>query len=526
METAKRFRSHITLKLAVAMLLLTGWVTGSSAEQKADSITVMVSPMPVFSEVADNKVSGYSVSLATGIIEHTGMTASVESLPFARVKSRLESGGQVMGAAIARIPEREDDYYWITPVTSNPLAVYVKRTHPLANTPTPDFSELKTASVRRGDYRKTLLQEQGVTDLMEVNSWGQAIEAVLKDRVDGVLFSSIGMVMMCKDAVLNCDELVPVLPVGTTYSYIAIPRTPENASLAAKLTVAASEFKATPAFKQLTEDTLPKLRALGANASVSEGVLSFNGALDAREDDLWVLAAQVPFFSESMPNGDVTGYAAELVKAMLSQAELEKPILAAPWNRIVKESVKPNVLTFAVARTPERESLYHWLTPVSRNMHALYGKQSEKYRSIHEIPKLSRVAVLREDYRERIAREAGLDVIGFDTWTAATAALLADEVDFLFGSRAGITLACRRLIESCEDINLAAEHRVVTTYVVLSKDQTETALVERLKAAAVTVKQNPAFRTWAAAWSQQLNSANGIEHHFDEGVVQLWSKQE
>lgn len=522
MEASQRLRLSVSKRLALLLLALLMALPLCAKTP----LKIMVSPMPIFSTVSNHNTSGYSVSLAKGIVSQAGLDATVETVPFARMKATLDRGEPVLASAFARIPEREDKYYWITPVSANPIAFYVKRDHPLATAASPDFSQISTASVRRSDYRKTLLEDHGVHDIMEVNSWAQAIEAVLKERVDGVLFSSIGMAMMCHEAALDCDELVPAVPWGMTYSYMVIPRTPENARLAAKLTIAASEYKNSPAFAELIDKTLPELRALGVNASESEGVLSFNGPLRPRADDLWVLAAQAPFFSERNASGEVTGYAAELVKAMLAEADLEASLLPAPWSRIAKESKKPNVMAFAVARTPERESMYHWITPVTRSMHGLYGVGKARFASFDAVPKPARVAIIRNDYREQVATDAGFDVYGFDSWTSATSALLADEVDYLFGSRAGITLACRRLIESCDDVNRVAAYRVITTYVVLSKQQTETALVERLKAAAVKVKQDPEFRRWSSAWSQQLNSTNGLRHHIDDGVVQLWSKQE
>ncbi|GGW83345.1 substrate-binding periplasmic protein [Alteromonas halophila] len=521
METAERFRypmKWLTGTLLAACLLI--------ATSAAATVKVMVSPMPVFSEVNASHVSGYSVSLSKGILAEAGMDASVEAVPFARMLANLRREEEVLASAVVRLPEREEDFYWITPVSANRVTFYVKQSHPLANTSSPSFSNVSSAAVRRGDYRTSLLRDHGVENLMEVNNWTQAIEAVQKGRVDGLLFSDIGMSIRCKTAKMNCDDLVPVMKLDMTYSYLVLPRTPALADLAARLSQAAITFKQSEKFRNLVNTTLPRLSALGVEASESEGIVSFSGPLRLNAEDLWVMADQVPFFSERNSEGDVTGYAVELVRAILDEAGLDTPVLSAPWDRIAKESLKPNVMAFSVARTAERESQYHWITPITRNMHGLYSLSGQRFDSFKDVPVKRAVAVLTNDYREQIAREAGFEVHEFDTWEAATTALLEGDVDYLFGSRGAVDSACQALVAACEGIRLAATYRLITTYLVLSKAQTEPALVERLKAASVKVKQAPEFTRWAEAWGKKLNNVVGGSHHMKDGVIQLWSEQE
>lgn len=489
-------------------------------------LTVLSSPLPVFSEqMADGSLSGYSISLVKGILAHAHIEGDYRGVPFARMVATLENDSNTLATGIARTPERENAFYWITPITANPIALYVKKSSPLASKDPVTINDLSSVSVVRRDYREGILNQQHVVNVMSVNNWTQAVEAVLKERVEGVFYSQMGVALTCQQAQLDCSDLVQVLVWETAYSYVVLPKTPENSDLAARLTIAASEFKASDGFAKLIDGTLPKFQRYLVSTQMSEGVISFIGKqLNAKSDDLWIIADLVPGFSELNERGEVVGYAAELVKEILFAAGINKKILAAPWERIMREaSAKSNVLAFAVARTPEREDLFHWITPITRNMHGLYGLNDKTFTALSDLPLQSRIAVLRKDYRGQVAREAGLQTLAFDSWPAALAAVLSGEADYLFASDGALELGCSSLKVSCDNIRLSMNYKIITTYLVLSKQGTDPALVELLKNAAVRVKQSEQYQHWSQAWSEDAQKRYNLTQHIENGVVNLWN---
>jgi hypothetical protein len=58
--------------------------------------------------------------------------------------------------------------------------------------------------VLRGDYRADILRSHGVKDVVEHNTWEQAIGAVLKGRVSSIFFSELGVSVTCKFAGFDC----------------------------------------------------------------------------------------------------------------------------------------------------------------------------------------------------------------------------------------------------------------------------------------------------------------------------------
>ncbi len=497
----------------------------AASDRQPSRLKVLTSNSPFFSEVdSRGVVSGFTVSLVKGVLATAGIEADFEFLPFANLLDALSNKQPDVVSVLARTTERENNYYWITPITANPVALFVKSNSAYANKEGLLLRDIASISVLGGDYREEVLQQHEVNKIISTESWGEAIRSTLSGDTDGVFFSQMGLALVCKQQQLDCSQFVKVLLWDTAYSYMVLPKTQENSELAATLTVAASEYKASAEYRKLIRRTVPELKKHLPDVNVEEGIISFVGDNQlASEKDLWVIADLVPNFAEVDIRGHIIGYLPDLVRKILDEAGFEQQILTAPWERIVKEAEsKSNVLAFAVARTPDREDLFHWLTPVTRNMHALFGTDGKTYESLSEIPKNKKIATLRSDYRSQVSQEAGFNTIEFDSWASAMAAILSGEADYIFGSQGAVQVACKELRKACKQVKLVMPHRYVTTYLVMSKTGTRPELVERLKKASVVVKQSNEYKRWAQQWSENMKMKQGLEQHVKDGVVNLW----
>lgn len=253
-----------------------------------------------------------------------------------------------------------------------------------------------------------------------------------------------------------------------------------------------------------------------------------SNALNAQDQDFWVLAnAEAPFIVAD-DKGKLSGYAVELVNAVLTEADISQQILLAPWTRIEKEArIKSNVLVFALARTPEREEHYHWITPITANMFGLYSANGQTpLRDINQVKILPSVGVLGGDIREQILQANGASkIMTYDNWSTTLEAMLDGKVSAMFFSDAGISIFCQRLERDCSDVERILSYRTTYSYLVLSKPGTDPLLAQRLQEAALSFKKSAKFKqlseTWLAHY-QQLKLA--IPMHLDRGVLKLWKK--
>lgn len=307
-------------------------------------------------------------------------------------------------------------------------------------------------------------------------------------------------------------------------SYIALSKSEGSADFAERLSELIAQYKGSDNFTLLASAIRDELKASFPATILTFGTLSLAGELHANTDNLWVIADIVPLFSEVGERGKLKGIAADLVRDILDEMTLKQSILSAPWERIAKEAMtKSNVLVFSVIRTHERESVFHWVTPVSRNLHGLYGIDKPYFESFANVPKNFRVGTLLEDYRYNVAIEHGFKVKAYDSWQALVDALINNEIDTIFGSQGAIDFGCNPKQFKCETITLSSKYDISTAYLALSKKDTCVLVLEKLKLAAAGVKMSDKFNEQLSSWSDMVSQEYGIAHHTEHGVVHLWN---
>lgn len=94
------------------------------------------------------------------------------------------------------------------------------------------------------------------------------------------------------------------------------------------------------------------------------------------EAPLRVLSVNSPPYSMAF-NGQVTGYATEVVKLMLKQMEMEEKFAIYPLKRALSiASREANILVYPITRSPEIEDDYYWLGQLSKQNTYLYKLKS------------------------------------------------------------------------------------------------------------------------------------------------------
>lgn len=329
---------------------------------------------------------------------------------------------------------------------------------------------------------------------------------------------------------LPCNEGVQICSMSRSKNesslrliYAAMSKNTDQQDSAEALSLVATNYKISEAFqknKQVFDS-----RSVKGETTFEFGIVGIGVDLNADMSDLWVISDLVPLFSELTERGELKGIAADFVKDVLDDVGMSSTILFAPWLRIAKEAEsKPNVLVFSIVMTPERDSIFHWISPISRNLHGIFGAQGEQYDTIHAIPKDKYVGVLTNDYRYEVAKNAKLRVNSYNSWQEVVSALLEGEVDFVFASQGAIDFGCSGTEQQCKAIKLAAPYRVTSAYLALSKQDTSLLVVERLKLASAKIKQDTAFKRKLEEWSRSVYSQHHVVHHIEDGVVHLWEK--
>jgi polar amino acid transport system substrate-binding protein len=76
-----------------------------------------------------------------------------------------------------------------------------------------------------------------------------------------------------------------------------------------------------------------------------------------------------------MQNGQVTGEATDLIRAVAERAAVPISIELLPWLRAYQRAIdQPNSCVYSTTITEERKSLFKWVGPIGQNEWVIYGR--------------------------------------------------------------------------------------------------------------------------------------------------------
>ncbi|GAC13598.1 substrate-binding periplasmic protein [Aliiglaciecola lipolytica] len=243
--------------------------------------------------------------------------------------------------------------------------------------------------------------------------------------------------------------------------------------------------------------------------------------------DFWVLTHPEEPFVVMDDKGVLHGLLVDEVNGILASAGIHQKILSAPWERVEREArIKSNVLAFALTRTPEREHVYHWITPLTANMYSVYSAKqlSQPIANIEQLNTFDSIAVLENDVRHQILLKQGAKNIHvYSTWSDAIEGLASGRSSAIFFSDVGMRYYCKVQGKDCNQFHRVFLYEKTISYLTLSKNGTDTKLANKLKSAAENYKKTAKFKEITEYWLKQYETLP-IPMHMEDGVLNLWIK--
>ncbi|WP_247682473.1 transporter substrate-binding domain-containing protein [Pseudoalteromonas sp. MMG013] len=218
-------------------------------------------------------------------------------------------------------------------------------------------------------------------------------------------------------------------------------------------------------------------------------LFSFNVTTSA--ESIRVVTEHFPPFQISEQNKPVKGVAVRLVKKIMAEVNFNAPIEVYPWARAYKVALEqPNVLIFSIARTKDREKLFHWIgsiSPLKGHIWTLKEHSHVKINTIDDANQYS-IAVTREDSTHHYLKQNNLDK-NLDLYLTTTN---KQNIEMLFSKRIDLIIATDAMIKThleSSDLQYELLKKVFTfnpnefqLYIAMSKS-TSPLLVQRFKAA-------------------------------------------
>ena len=109
-------------------------------------------------------------------------------------------------------------------------------------------------------------------------------------------------------------------------------------------------------------------------------------------------------------NGNITGYGAEIVKAIQAELKSTDKIKMTDWNTAYETALnEPNVVIFTMEKTPERDTSFYWVGPIGKNKTYFYAKADSKLKinSLVEAKAAKYIATTTDWFSEQYLKKNG-----------------------------------------------------------------------------------------------------------------------
>lgn len=210
--------------------------------------------------------------------------------------------------------------------------------------------------------------------------------------------------------------------------------------------------------------------------------------------------------------GKLTGFTVELVKEIQKRIGNRDLIQIVPWSRgLYKLDNEKNTLLFSMAKTPDRESKYQWIGPISTMKYGFYVKSNSpiKITNLEDAKKIDSIGVYRNDILDlALTRRGFKNLDRADSNVSSLKKLMIGRVTVY----AGAPVAVQKVVDlagySIEDVRLAFEFMRTTLYIAASKD-TDPNIVAKWNNALEEMKKEKVFLNIQKKYNVNLDhSAN------------------
>lgn len=223
-------------------------------------------------------------------------------------------------------------------------------------------------------------------------------------------------------------------------------------------------------------------------------VVSFLLSTTGKAETLVIVTESSPPYHYLDDNGVVSGTVTKKVLELFASAGLDAEIKLYPWARAYDQAKRnPNTFIFSLARTPERESSFHWIARVSHFDLAIVGRRGHKAGEVVKdlgVLASHTFAVQRDDISYTWLKSKGLvegeQLLVCSDIQCSWKYLLRNVVDFIIEDPLLIEQTAQQLQEDPSQLQTVSTipELSVTGYLAVNK-HADPKVIARLQAAAI-----------------------------------------
>ncbi len=196
-------------------------------QARALRILTEISPPAQFEK--DGELTGYTVELVREAMRRLGLDQEIEVFPWARAYMMLESDPDIALFATTRTAEREDMFHWAGPISRLKWALYGRKGSLVSIDNIETAKQLDRIGTYHNDAREQFLIKEGFTNLESVNDNVQNVRKLMRDRIQAVASSNIGIRAIAQKAGVDPSELRELLVLKKADLYVAFSQKTDSA---------------------------------------------------------------------------------------------------------------------------------------------------------------------------------------------------------------------------------------------------------------------------------------------------------
>ena len=191
-------------------------------------------------------------------------------------------------------------------------------------------------------------------------------------------------------------------------------------------------------------------------------------------------------------DGQLIGPALELVEKVLVEAGVDYEVEVLPWARAYATAeVTPNTLIFSMARTTQREPLFHWIGAIMSLDYHFYGLKAlypkEKY-TPDELRDARIGTILGSATYQHLIAENYENLYAVASPKLNFEKLLSKRIDIFPANELSFAISCTQFVQDCDQIRSLASIGVPATELYFAMSQSSNPeLVKKIKAAYQTL---------------------------------------
>jgi polar amino acid transport system substrate-binding protein len=374
--------------LSVLLLLHVYTAPAPAADTETTvQLKVLTAENPPLNFSQDGEITGLATEVVRELIERTQTAGGIEMTTWPEGYQALSSHANVALFSTVMTAERKGLFQWVGPLASQDTNLYALKGSAIEIANLDQARKAGKIATVSKYYSEQMLAAENFTDTQSYPDRATSLRQLLDGKVQLVASSNTEMPAALAKIGASAGDVRSAFTLSTDLIYIAFSR------------------GTAPAVVARWQEELDTMKRDGTFATIY--ARWFPGEVPP---GVFQLVTEeyppVTFVTQGKPSGFVT----DMVREIAARQGIPADIRLTSWKNAYNMALLyPKVVLFSAERTPERESLFHWVGPVGRNSAILYARKGSGVRigSLAEARNVAAIGTTTNWFTEQQLKDEG-----------------------------------------------------------------------------------------------------------------------